>query len=137
MRVDLHEGEAAKPHPPFSPAKAPMHFRGSQRLKSLAGCSLALMLYAFAAPAQTSETSRAGTTDAGKIFATSCGWCHQSGGRAAGRGPKLAGTDKSDEFITNRIKNGKTPDMPAFGRSFNDEQIQAIIAYIRGLQDEQ
>src|SRR5690349_18984316 len=43
--------------------------------------------------------------DGEKLFATSCGWCHSSGGRAAGKGPKLAGTDKSDEFIVNRIKH--------------------------------
>ena len=69
-----------------------------------------------------------------KLFATSCGWCHQSGGRVEGRGPKLAGSEKSDEFIINRIKNGKSPGMPAFGRSFNDDQIKTILGYIRGLQ---
>lgn len=70
-----------------------------------------------------------------RLFATSCGWCHQSGGRAAGRGPKLAGTDKSDEFIIRQIKQGKPPGMPAFGKSFNDDQIQAIVAYIRALRE--
>jgi len=57
------------------------------------------------------------------------------GGRVAGRGPKLAGTDKSDDFIIKQIKNGKPPGMPAFGKSFSDEQIQAIVSYIRGLPD--
>ena len=70
-----------------------------------------------------------------RLFATSCGWCHQAGGRAAGRGPKLAGTDKSDEFIIRQIKQGKPPGMPAFGRSFNDDQIQAIVGYIRALPE--
>lgn len=70
-----------------------------------------------------------------RLFATSCGWCHQSGGRVAGRGPKLAGTDKPDDFIIKQIKNGKPPGMPAFGKSFNDEQINAIVAYIRALPD--
>jgi mono/diheme cytochrome c family protein len=70
-----------------------------------------------------------------RLFATSCGWCHQSGGRVAGRGPKLAGTDKPDDFIVKQIKNGKPPGMPAFGKSFNDEQIAAIVAYIRALPD--
>src|SRR5262245_47412299 len=69
------------------------------------------------------------------LFATSCGWCHQGGGRVAGRGPKLAGTDKSDEFISRQIKQGKPPGMPAFGKSFNDDQIRAIIAYIRALPE--
>jgi mono/diheme cytochrome c family protein len=70
-----------------------------------------------------------------RLFATSCGWCHQAGGRVAGRGPKLAGTDKSDEFIIRQIKQGKPPGMPAFGKSFNDDQIQAIVAYIRALPE--
>ena len=70
-----------------------------------------------------------------RLFATSCGWCHQGGGRVAGRGPKLAGTDKSDEFIIRQIKQGKPPGMPAFGKSFNDDQIQAIVGYIRALPE--
>jgi mono/diheme cytochrome c family protein len=67
------------------------------------------------------------------MFATSCGWCHAQGGRAAGRGPKLAGTKRSDAFIVGRIKNGKLGAMPAFGHAFSDAQIIAILAYIRGL----
>ena len=69
------------------------------------------------------------------MFATSCGWCHQQGGRAAGRGPKLAGDKKSDEFLIARIKQGKPGAMPAFGRAFTDGQIIAILAYIRSLDD--
>jgi mono/diheme cytochrome c family protein len=85
--------------------------------------------------AQAQDTQQAGF-NVQQLFATSCGWCHQSGGRAAGRGPKLAGTDKSDEYIINQIKKGKPPGMPSFGASFNDAQIQAIVAYIRDLKDE-
>lgn len=74
--------------------------------------------------------------DVPRLFATTCGWCHEGGGRKQGRGPKLAGSDKSDQFMITRIKAGKSPGMPAFGRSFNDEQIQAIVAYIRSLPDQ-
>jgi mono/diheme cytochrome c family protein len=87
-----------------------------------------------AASAQAPPGDNTSTIDPVALFATSCGWCHQSGGRVEGRGPKLAGSDKSDEFIVNRIKNGKSPGMPAFGRSFNDDQIKTILGYIRGLQ---
>jgi mono/diheme cytochrome c family protein len=72
-----------------------------------------------------------------RLFATSCGWCHQNGGRSQGRGPKLAGIEKPDEDIIRQIKSGKPPGMPAFGRSFNDEQIKKIVAYIRELKDTQ
>jgi mono/diheme cytochrome c family protein len=73
--------------------------------------------------------------DGETLFATVCGWCHESGGRTAGKGPKLAGTTRSDDFILNRIRNGKTGAMPAFGGSFSEGQIIAILAYIRTLED--
>jgi mono/diheme cytochrome c family protein len=96
-------------------------------------CGLALVVLALAALAQTAP-DRSTAVEVEKLFATSCGWCHQGGGRVPGRGPKLAGTDKSDEFIINRIKTGKSPVMPAF-RNLSDEQLQAILAYIRDLKE--
>jgi mono/diheme cytochrome c family protein len=83
-----------------------------------------------AAP-QASPTDIDGET----MFATSCGWCHQQGGRVAGRGPKLAGDEHSDDYLIDRIKHGKGGAMPAFGRVFSDGQIIAILAYIRSLDD--
>jgi mono/diheme cytochrome c family protein len=62
-----------------------------------------------------------------------CTFCHENGGRAAGKGPKLAGTKSTDSFLTFRIKHGKEADMPAFGAVFTDAQIADIIAYIRSL----
>jgi mono/diheme cytochrome c family protein len=73
--------------------------------------------------------------DGATLFATICGWCHEDGGHTAGKGPKLAGTQRSDEFILNRIRNGKPGAMPAFGGSFSEGQIIAILAYIRALDD--
>ena len=71
-----------------------------------------------------------------QIFATTCGFCHQAGGRAAGRGPKLAGIDRTDEYIRNRIRVGKEGAMPAYGRAFTEAEIGALIAYIRSLKDD-
>ena len=73
--------------------------------------------------------------EGGKMFATTCGFCHQDGGRHAGRGPKLSKSERSDEYIIERIKKGKTGSMPAYGSVFTDGQIIAILAYIRGLDD--
>jgi mono/diheme cytochrome c family protein len=73
--------------------------------------------------------------DGQQMFATTCGFCHQDGGRAAGRGPKLSKSERSDEYIIDRIKKGKPGSMPAFGDVFGDGQIVAILAYIRGLDD--
>ncbi len=84
-------------------------------------------------PAQPEASSS--DIDGEQMFATTCGFCHQDGGRAAGRGPKLSKTERSDEFIIERIKKGKMGSMPAFGSVFSDGQIIAILAYIRGLDD--
>ena len=76
------------------------------------------------------------TDDGGRLFATSCGWCHSQGGRAVGKGPKLAGTERSDAFIVSRIKTGKQGAMPGFARTLNDAQIAQVVRYIRSLKDE-
>src|SRR5436189_4066400 len=73
--------------------------------------------------------------DGETMFATSCGFCHQSGGRAAGRGPKLAGTTLSDDFIADRVRKGKPGAMPAYGSVFSESQIMAIVGYIRTLEE--
>jgi len=73
--------------------------------------------------------------EGGKMFATTCGFCHQDGGRHAGRGPKLSKSERSDEYIIERIKKGKMGAMPAYGSVFSEGQIIAILAYIRGLDD--
>ena len=105
------------------------------------GAALVLALAPGASPAQPVSPPAAGGQPARgaingeQLFATMCGFCHQGGGRAVGKGPKLAGTEKTDTFIVNRIKTGKEGEMPAFGRAFSDEQVRAIVAYIRALKD--
>jgi mono/diheme cytochrome c family protein len=110
--------------------------------------SMAILWPCLPTPALADQSTSAGSTsplanaeaspndiDGEQMFATTCGFCHQDGGRAAGRGPKLSKTERSDEFIIERIKNGKLGSMPAFGSVFSDGQIIAILAYIRGLDD--
>jgi len=74
--------------------------------------------------------------DVPQLFATTCGWCHSGGGRAAGKGPQLMNSPRSDDYMRNRIKNGKEGHMPAFANMFSDADIDAIIAYIRALKPE-
>jgi mono/diheme cytochrome c family protein len=81
----------------------------------------------------TSEQQAGASIDGQKLFAGVCGFCHADGGRKASKGPKLAGSKRSDEFIVDRIKHGKPGRMPAFG-AFSDEQIQQILVYIRSLE---
>ncbi len=45
-------------------------------------------------------------------------------------------SQRSDEYIINRIKTGKQGAMPAFGEVFSDAQIDAILKYIRSLKPE-
>jgi mono/diheme cytochrome c family protein len=75
-----------------------------------------------------------GQIDVHQLFATTCGWCHSDGGRAAGKGPQLMDSKRDDDFIRNRIKNGKEGAMPAFGAVFSDAQIDEIVKYIRALK---
>jgi mono/diheme cytochrome c family protein len=91
---------------------------------------VAIAALALATPASAKETF-----DVPQLFASTCGFCHAEGGRAAGKGPKLAGTARSDAFIVNRIKNGKEGAMPAFEGALSDRQIKAILVYIHGLKD--
>ena len=72
--------------------------------------------------------------DVNQLFATSCGWCHFKGGREAGKGPKLMDTALTDSEIIARIRAGKVGSMPAFGSTFDDAQLAAIVAYIRALK---
>ena len=72
----------------------------------------------------------------GELFASTCGFCHEQGGRVAGKGPKLAGTTRSDAFIINRIKEGKEGAMPAFDGALSNRQIKSILHYIRNLKSE-
>ncbi len=44
-------------------------------------------------------------------------------------------SQRSDEYIRNRVKTGKQGAMPAFGETFSDDaQIDEIIKYIRALK---
>ena len=105
--------------------------------KSLALLQLivATPLTASVAPARAQQPATpAEQIDVPQLFATTCGWCHSDGGRATGKGPQLMDTQRDDDFIRNRIKNGKQGAMPAFGATFDDAQIDEIIKYIRALK---
>ena len=75
--------------------------------------------------------------DVNQLFATTCGFCHSDGGRAPGRGPQLMNSPRDDDFLRDRIKNGKSGAMPAFGTTFTDVQVEEILKYIRALKPHQ
>jgi mono/diheme cytochrome c family protein len=94
----------------------------------------AVLAALVATPAASGDQAASSTLDVDQLFATVCGYCHADGGRAAGKGPQLMNTARSDDFIRNRIKNGKEGAMPAFGKTFSDADIDRIIAHIRALK---
>jgi mono/diheme cytochrome c family protein len=109
----------------------------SQRVRDILIAGLSAWLVAgIPAPLMAQGAPDESPANGETLFATSCGWCHSEGGREAGKGPKLAGTQRSDDFIVNRIKNGKPGQMPGFAASLNDEQIGVLLHYIRGLPSE-
>lgn len=69
-----------------------------------------------------------------QTFASICGFCHEDYGRKAGKGPQLMDNPNSDEFLFNRIKNGKPGRMAAFGGAFSDDEIRAMVAFMRKLK---
>ena len=89
-----------------------------------------------APPALAAKAKQPNDEQTKELFATTCGWCHSDGGRKPGKGPQLAGTKRSDAFITNRIKHGKEGAMPAFEGALSNAQIKGIIHYIRDLKPE-
>jgi mono/diheme cytochrome c family protein len=105
-----------------------------QRL--LVAVVIALPVVTAPLPARGQSPPADQTETAEQIFVNTCGFCHQAGGRVAGRGPKLAGTERPDEYLINRIRLGKEGAMPAFGRAFTESQLRALVEYIRSLKDD-
>jgi mono/diheme cytochrome c family protein len=106
------------------------------KIKALLATALAASVIC-ALPARTQPAADApnnGAFDVAQLFASTCGFCHSDGGRAAGRGPQLMNSTRSDDFIRDRIKNGKDGAMPAFSAAFSDPQIDDIVKYIRSLK---
>jgi mono/diheme cytochrome c family protein len=110
----------------------------SKSIVLVVGIALSLPVAVYAQqtqPLDQDQSASESDIEGGTMFATSCGFCHQGGGRAAGRGPKLAGTTRDNDFLAERIRKGKPGAMPAFGGAFSESQIMAIVAYIRALEE--
>jgi mono/diheme cytochrome c family protein len=105
---------------------------GVRTLPAVLAASMACVTPAHAQSATPAPANA--PIDVDQLFATTCGFCHSDGGRAAGKGPQLMDTKRDDDFIRNRIKNGKVGSMPAFGTMFSDAQIDQIIKYIRNMK---
>jgi mono/diheme cytochrome c family protein len=72
--------------------------------------------------------------DVKATFSNICGFCHEDLGRHAGKGPQLMNSERTDEFLFNRIKKGMPGRMAAFGSVFTEEEIWKIVKFIRSLK---
>lgn len=86
------------------------------------------------APVQSTDEAQKAKFDVKNIFRNICGFCHEDYGRRAAKGPQLMHSERSDEFLFNRIKHGMPGRMAAWGSIFDDDQIRLIIKFIRSLQ---
>lgn len=69
-----------------------------------------------------------------RLFDHNCAHCHGDDARGD-EGPDLHGLRRSDAKIEKIIKNGIKGEMPAFGKKFSDEDVQALIAWLRTLKE--
>jgi mono/diheme cytochrome c family protein len=105
-------------------------FHAALRIALFTSC-----MHGVAAPCAAQNAPASGAPrDASQIFATTCGWCHNKGGREAGKGPQLMGSALSDTELIYRIKKGKQGFMPAFEGTFSDDELKGLVSYIRNLR---
>jgi mono/diheme cytochrome c family protein len=98
----------------------------------LAGAALAVCL-AGETLAEEAKTAPK-PLDVKSTFRNICGFCHENYGRKASKGPQLMNSERNDEFLFNRIKNGMPGRMAAFGSAFSDDQIHQMVKFIRNLK---
>ena len=71
--------------------------------------------------------------DGRTLFLKNCAHCH--GADAHGdEGPDLHNLGLSDEWITNRIRNGKPGQMTAFAGKLQASEITALVGYVQTLK---
>jgi mono/diheme cytochrome c family protein len=102
--------------------------------RSADGSAAAQQTAANVAPAPS--VTEAEKAEAKAIFAGQCGWCHGNYGMTADKGPKLAGTQMTEQEVEQRIRNGKPGYMPSFKKFLNDQQIALMAKYIKSLKPE-
>jgi len=81
----------------------------------------------------SSSSAKSNAVTGHALFLKNCAHCH--GANAHGdEGPDLHNLDFTDEWIGNRIRNGKKGQMTAFAGKLQPADIDALIAYPRTLK---
>ncbi len=85
--------------------------------------------------AAAAPTAKAGAVDGAGLYAANCASCHGAGGEGMGTVfPALAGNDAlaDADFVIRTVLNGVPGTaMPAFGGRFSDEEVAAVVSYVR------
>jgi cbb3-type cytochrome c oxidase subunit III len=68
------------------------------------------------------------------LFQRNCAHCHGDDARGD-EGPNLHDLKKSDARISKVVTQGIKGEMPAFGSKLKDEDVKALIAFLRTLKD--
>lgn len=80
-------------------------------------------------------TAKAGAADGAGLYAANCASCHGKAGEGMGAVfPALAGNDAlaDADFVIRTVLNGVPGTaMPAFGGRFSDEEVAAVVSYVR------
>lgn len=101
-----------------------------KKILSLLTLAIALVTFVFASPALAADVALGA-----KVFSANCAACHMNGTNVVSANKNLKaetlkqfGMDSADAII-NQVKNGKAA-MPSFKARLNDEQIEAVAAYV-------
>lgn len=113
-----------------------MHLRSAAT--ALSAALLGMSVGIIAAVSSADDPYGGGDPQRGQqVFANNgCGWCHEGSGTQAARGPALANTKRSNEFLATRILNGLPGRMPAFGGNFDEDQVKDLVAFIHSIKPE-
>ncbi|QZZ19006.1 c-type cytochrome [Leptothermofonsia sichuanensis E412] len=101
-----------------------------RKIWSLIAVAIALLSFTLARPALAADIALGA-----KVFSANCAACHMAGGNVVAANKNLKaetlkqfGMDSASAII-NQVTNGKNA-MPAFKGRLNDEQIEAVAAYV-------
>ncbi|HSB79238.1 MAG TPA: c-type cytochrome [Candidatus Methylomirabilis sp.] len=113
-----------------------------------AGGLAAILAWEFLTPSKVEHPVVGGAPDGRALFAAHCAECHGDTGKGDGPGAKIVRTpmtdftnaaamaNRDDHFLAEIIKKGgsqfgRSNAMPAWGMKLSDEEIRALVVFIR------
>lgn len=119
----------------MSPKSQAIHF-GMPFIKLLPIALISLLAWGCSSESNTLTPQQKQLRQGRELFSRSCSSCHgKAGGGLGGRGgPSLKREQltygNSQEALYTSIQDGRENGMPAFGESYNEAQIEALVAYV-------